>query len=226
MVSASRPLLVSLFLVPVLVVTAAVVWVAAPPAGHDVAAATRVATSAGAPSAAAAPATAAALPGTGVVIGDSMTWRSRRQLAAALPGWTIDGVGGRKVGRIIPILRTLKESGAGVPEVVVIALGSNEWGWFPRLYQYAVDMLPAETTVVFQSIWRDDHVYVGRDATMRHLTGVMHEVASRREHTCVAPWRSIARRHHDTLVLDGVHPTALGKRVWTRSLVREVRGCA
>lgn len=165
-------------------------------------------------------------PPAGLIIGDSMTAQSRAEVRDLLPGWELDGESGRKVARIVPILREYKEAHGSVPPVVVIALGSNEQTWFNRVYQYAVDMLPAETTVVFQSLWRDPAVWPRRSARMEQLTEMMHRVASRRDHTCVSRWRARARADHETLIADGVHPTEQGRLVWARVLERAVAHCA
>lgn len=161
----------------------------------------------------------------GLVVGDSMTAHSVRQVRRELPGWEIDAVRGRQVADLIPVLREYKATHAAVPPVVVIALGSNERTWRRLLYQYAVDMLPARTTVVFQSLWRDPAVWPRRAARMGDLTRVMHRVADRRRHTCVSRWRARAAADHDTLVLDGVHPTRRGRAVFARVLGEAVRRC-
>lgn len=172
-----------------------------------------------------ATAAAAAVPAPGLVIGDSMTERSQAEILTELPGWEVDGVGGRPVADLIPILREYKATHGTVPPVVVIALGSNEETYFRRLYQYAVDMLPAETTVVFQSLWRDPDKWRSRARTMGRLTEVMRGVAGRRELTCVAGWRARARRGHDVLISDGVHPTLRGRQVWAQTVRRAVERC-
>lgn len=161
----------------------------------------------------------------GLIIGDSMTVQSRAEVRDLLPGWELDGESGRKVARIVPILREYKEAHGTVPPVVVIALGSNEQTYFRRVYQYAVDMVPAGTTVVFQSLWRDPAVWPSRSTRMGQITRAMHRVASRREHTCVSPWRARARADHEALIADGVHPTPQGRRVWARVLQRTVARC-
>jgi len=125
-------------------------------------------------------------PPRGLVVGDGMTEHTAAELSRALPGWTVDGVSGRAPGRLVPALRDYKSAHRSIPPVVVLALDSSGKTPRPRAYQYAVDMLPARTTVVLQSV-PGDH-------------GVVRRVADRRPRTCVAPWRERPQPRRAALV--------------------------
>ena len=109
-----------------------------------------------------------------------------RGLSRALPGWTVDGVSGRPAGGLVPALRDYKSAHRSIPPVVVLALDPSGKISRPRTYQYAVDMLPARTTVVLQSVAGDP--------------GVVRRVADRRPRTCVAPWRERAQPRRAALL--------------------------
>ena len=125
-------------------------------------------------------------PPRGLLIGDGLSEHTAAELSRALPGWTVDGVSGRSAGRLVPALRHYKSAHRSVPPVVVLALGPGERSARPRSYQYAVDMLPARTSVVLQSVAGD--------------RGVVRRVADRRPRTCVAPWRERAQTRRAALV--------------------------
>ena len=125
-------------------------------------------------------------PPRGLVVGDGLTEHTAAELSRALPGWTVDGVSGRGAGRLVPALRDYKSAHRSVPPVVVLALDPSGRTVRPRAYQYAVDMLPARTTVVLQSGAGDP--------------GVVRRVADRRPRTCVAPWRERAQPRRAALL--------------------------
>jgi hypothetical protein len=78
------------------------------------------------------------IPVTGVIVGRGLRGGTAADLSDAFPGWTIE------VGR----------QRASAP-VVVVALRSSARRWRPYLLRYAADVLPARTTVVFQSMAAD-----------------------------------------------------------------------
>jgi len=119
----------------------------------------------------------------GLLIGDDMTEPSAAKLSRAFPRWTIDRVPGRQ--GLVPSLRRHKHAHRGVPPVVVIALGPDAQTRRPHRLQYAVDMLPARTTVVLQS---------GADP------GSVRRVVDRRPRTCEVPWRKRAQPRRAALV--------------------------
>ena len=111
-------------------------------------------------------------PPRGLVVGDGLTEHTAAELSRALPGWTVDGVSGRGAGRLVPALRDYKSAHRSVPPVVVLALDPSGRTVRPRAYQYAVDMLPARTTVVLQSGAGDPGVRApGRGPSAPHLRG-------------------------------------------------------
>jgi hypothetical protein len=142
-----------------------------------------------------------------LVIGDSLTYRATDQLAALHPDWMIDGVPGRGLTALIPVLK--KHLAAdGAPETLVIALGTNSLpGNNGDVYADAVALVPASTRVVFVTLYRDPVIYGAETADrMRALSHVMSEVAADRPGSVVAWWRSLVVQHPELLV-DGVHQT-------------------
>ena len=78
------------------------------------------------------------IPVTGVIVGRGLSGSAAAELAEAFPGWTID----------------VSRPRASAP-VVVVAPRVDSRRWRPYLLRYATGVLPARTTVVFQSLDRD-----------------------------------------------------------------------
>ncbi|WP_432478674.1 hypothetical protein [Nocardioides sp. GXQ0305] len=81
------------------------------------------------------------VPVTGLVVGDGLSRNAADDLSEAFPGWTVD---------VAPTHRAQHRS-----PVVVLALPPSARRWRPYLLRYAADVLPARTTVVFQSPGKD-----------------------------------------------------------------------
>ena len=105
------------------------------------------------------------IPVSGLIVGHGLGSSTADDLADAFPGWTVDVAPGHRARR------------ASEP-VVVLALGPDDRRWRPYLLRYAADVLPARTTVVFQSLGRDraeaphrarrTAAVLSRDASPRH----------------------------------------------------------
>jgi len=78
------------------------------------------------------------IPVTGVIVGRGLGDSAAADLSDAFPGWTID---------------VTRQRAASA--VVVVALRADSRRWRRYLLRYAADVLPARTTVVFQSLGRD-----------------------------------------------------------------------
>lgn len=148
------------------------------------------------------------------VVGDSLTYFGAAQLQNLRPKWTIDGMRGREIDRLNPLIARYIEE-YGQPRQVVIALGTNEGDGFTKdVYEDAVAKLLDSTRVVFVTLYRDPKIFGDERADMMyHASEWMNEIANTRPHTAVASWR---RRviNHPHLLKDGVHATEHGEYVW------------
>lgn len=168
------------------------------------------------------------------VVGDSITYRSRKQLLKRRPGWDVDGVSGRNV-RTLPMLLTARMQMKPKPRHVVVALGANgHESWGKQDYIDAVGLLPRKTRVTFTTMWRNPEVWGPgvpqrgkRSTLMRQYTRYVQQIARQRPRTCVFKWhRRASRRPRQLILADGVHPTVRGKKVWARGVSRTVKKCA
>lgn len=168
------------------------------------------------------------------VAGDSITRMGTRALRARGLQWQVDAHGGRPVTSLGWVLGERLQRGPA-PRVAVVALGSNARpGWDAVSgYRAMIAQLPATTTVVFVSVYRNPAYYTSRVARKRPdwnpryslaYTRAMHQVAAARPHTCVAPWRPWAKAHRKNLT-GGVHPHRQGRRAWARIVARTVASC-
>jgi lysophospholipase L1-like esterase len=168
------------------------------------------------------------------VAGDSITKMSTPALRRRGLHWEVDAHGGRPVTSLGWVLGERLQRGPA-PRVVVAALGSNARpGWDAVAgYRAMIAQLPATTTVVFVSVYRNPAYYTRRVARHRPdwnprysvaYTRAMHQIATERPHTCVAPWRSWARAHRHNLT-GGVHPHHFGRKAWARIVARTVASC-
>lgn len=160
-----------------------------------------------------------------LLVGDSLSWRSDDELAALRPGWSLDGVPGRRVTQLGPRIR-LHLEGYGAPQVLVVALGTNSVvGWTKQDYVDAVALVPERTRVVLVTPYRapadnDARAVARLDSYGRWLR----EIAGSRPATCLADWQARVVDDPDLLV-DGTHPTPRGERVWARMVVGAVDAC-
>lgn len=159
-----------------------------------------------------------------VVLGDSLTARARGKLRRLHPAWHVDGVRGRGVRRLPGLVADHLEQHRA-PRVLVVALGSNpNASWTRDGYARVAAMLPPASTVVLVTPYRDPAVFAEDSRTLQRYTRWMRQVAAERPRSCVVPWRGrVVRRPH--LLVDGVHATEQGERVWARLVSAGVRGC-
>ncbi len=154
---------------------------------------------------------------TVLVIGDSLTARSRNKLEALGPTWTIDGVRGRHVSKLNDVL-AVHLAQAPPPDVLVIALGTNESPrWTEDDYVRVTQMVPETTGIVFVTTYRDATTW-GRDRA--DIQGVysawMRHIARTRPLTTTVTWRRRVTRR-PALLVDGTHPTdPKGELTWAR----------
>jgi len=140
-----------------------------------------------------------------LVIGDSITYRGQDNLLALRPDWVIDGVPQRSISALGELLREhIAEQ--GIPETLVIALGTNSNDqWTKDNFREVLSLVP-DARVVFVTVWRDPDLYPLATDRMKLISGWMRQFAESRPYTTTAEWRTEAILRPYKLV-DGVHPT-------------------
>lgn len=161
------------------------------------------------------------------MVGDSLTQWGSPELAQIRPGWSINGVAGRRVKELPRLIRSILAVDPR-PRLVVVALGSNpSAGWTRADYARAVALLPASTRVVYVTTyiapWALNKAPSSKALTRKYAVW-MAELASQRPHTCAVPWNVVARNHQGWL-LDGLHETPLGYVMRAQLIVRTSESC-
>jgi hypothetical protein len=165
---------------------------------------------------------------TGVyVIGDSITAGA----AEYLPGWWhVDAEPGRNVDLLPEHLKLILAQNPS-PRTVVVALGTNAVrGWSKQDYADAIGLLPAFTTVVFVTTYRNPDYWGGVEDFRRqpwvqyHYSKWMNELTTERPNTCRVAWRYRVK-HHPGALYDGVHPRQTGRERWVDMVRLAVRDC-
>lgn len=158
------------------------------------------------------------------MVGDSITAGGKADLQRLRPHWEIQGLRGRNVDCLGPIVAERLQH--GWLSRIVIALGTNAvQGWGQDDYQAVVDMLPAHVVVVFVNTYRDPAHWPAtnplrtRARVQYFYSRDMAAVAAGRAKTSVINWRGYAF-HHPEMLRDGTHPNWKGKRVWA-SMISE-----
>jgi hypothetical protein len=147
-------------------------------------------------------------PAGSYVLGDSISAFTAPTLEDRRPQWTVNADRGRPVATLPLLVENLRAVDRH-PFRVVIELGSNpSSGWTKADYVDAVAQLPAATRVLLVTPykapggrWKPRGVRAAAQ-----YARWMQQIARRRPHTCVVPWRATARAHRDWL-RDGLHPT-------------------
>jgi hypothetical protein len=142
------------------------------------------------------------------VLGDSISDFTAATLEDRRPQWTVNAVRGRLVTTLPLLVENLRAVDRR-PFRVVVELGSNQSsGWTKADYVGAIAQLPVSTRVLLVTPykapggrWKPK----GVRAVARYARW-MQQIARRRPHTCVVPWRATAMAHRDWL-RDGLHPT-------------------
>ena len=161
-----------------------------------------------------------------VVVGDSITEGSRRQMEEALAfgGFTdiiIDAVSGRRIavgdGTTAPLsgvttLQNVLAIGAD-PDVWVLALGSNDVGKYPpaeyeSLLNSMIDQIPADADLV----WVDVYVEHDLEGTAQFNESVRTRLVDR-NHSTVASWFQFASDPAAAVLQDDrLHPNEAGQQ--------------
>lgn len=164
------------------------------------------------------------------VIGDSITYNSRRQLRRMRPNWRLDARRGRPVTALRTKVDSMIASGV-VPRNVVLALGSNpRRSWRRADFAHVVDRLPRQVNITLMTTYRDPRHWRGhpnwrkRPRIQRIYSRWMQRVARQRPNVCIMPWRAVAKNNRH-LLRDGVHPNWRGKQRWSRLVIRSARKC-
>jgi peptidoglycan/LPS O-acetylase OafA/YrhL len=166
--------------------------------------------------AAAPPAPARArVPGSQVfAIGDSVMLASAVQLAAALPGISIDAQVSRQVGAALPVVQRLAATGT-LRRVVVFALGTNGPFTSQEMRQLIQAVGPRRELVLVNT-------YEARPWEAE-VNRVIAATAHRYRNVVVANWFTTIGHRTGLLWPDGVHPQPGGARLYARMVAAAVR---
>ncbi len=182
-------------------------------------AASATATPAASPTATPATITAAAVPprvtGSDVfAVGDSVMLASAVQLAAALPGISIDAQVSRQVSAGLSVVQRLAAAGRLRP-VVVFALGTNGPFSSPQMRQLVRVVGPHRDLVLVNT-------YEARpwEAGVNHLIAA---AARRYPNVVMASWFATIEHRTSLLWPDEVHPQPSGARLYARVVAAAVR---
>ncbi|QIK83555.1 acyltransferase family protein [Sanguibacter sp. HDW7] len=152
-------------------------------------------------------------PATGsdlVIVGDSVTAASAKQIRGLLPDARIDAAVSRSMLVAPGILSQLEKKGA-LPDVVVLALATNT-----TLRERTIDD-------VLAAVGPERHVVLvnayGARSWIKGTNAVIDEAAKKHPQVSVADWHDAVRSHGELLAADGIHPTRDGAEVYARLLV-------
>ncbi|HET9547638.1 MAG TPA: GDSL-type esterase/lipase family protein [Desertimonas sp.] len=164
-----------------------------------------------------------------VVIGDSITVASAPQIEAAAEELDVDVTVLGEVGRRITVGRqpaagtdVLAEVLAeGDPDLVVVALGTNDIGKYTTIAEYAgqidelVGMLPEDQPLV----WINTYLENTPDASATFNAALLETLTDRGTAT-IGRWSSIAQR--DGMLSDGIHPSDQGTEEFADLVLTEI----
>ncbi|WP_205475099.1 hypothetical protein [Nocardioides sp. SYSU D00038] len=161
-----------------------------------------------------------------LLVGDSVGWRSQNELAAKRPGWSLDSVPGRTIGELDARVDRYRTDHLW-PDTLVVALGANPAAGYDGsdLVGYLAG-LPARTRVVLVVPHRRPGT--ASPSTVRKVRSyarTMRRLDRTRPGTCLADWQRKASRNRGLLV-DGVHPTTPGQKVWAALVKRSAARCS
>jgi hypothetical protein len=160
------------------------------------------------------------------VLGDSIAALSTDELQRRRPRWTINALGGRPVTALPALIRNLRAVDQR-PYRVVVELGSNQAAsWRRSDYADAVALLPTSTRVLLVTPYKAPGGHWARKgvkATERYARW-MNQLARRRPHTCVVPWRAQASAHPEWL-RDGLHPNEESLGIWADLILSTDASC-
>jgi hypothetical protein len=166
------------------------------------------------------------------VVGDSVTVFSedalRSQLETSVEGRVeIDAEMGRNVVELDDLV-TQQLVRTGRPRTMVLALGTNpDPSWTLKDYRRVVDSIPASTTVVLVTVFRSRGT--AAEAVVEQMDDYsrwMRTLAASRDNVCLAPWRASVRTNPDRYLVDGVHPSERGDRLFADVVSDAVDRCS
>ena len=164
-----------------------------------------------------------------VVIGDSITVAAEPEIMAGAAGIDADVNVLAEVGRRIasgpdpsPGTEVLRDVLAdGQPDLVVVALGTNDIGKYSTVEEYAaqveelVDLLPEDQPLV----WINTYLSRSPDDSAAFNAALL-ETLSDRGTATIGRWSTIAQRHG--MLRDGVHPSEVGNQEFADLVIDEI----
>lgn len=160
------------------------------------------------------------------VLGDSISEQGARALHERRPRWVVNALHGRPVTALPTLVRNLRAVDQR-PARVVVELGSNQSSrWTKADYREAIALLPRSTEVLLVTPYKAPGMRwerTGVQATARYARW-MEQIARRRPHTCVVPWREQAAAHPEWL-RDGLHPKDESYGLWADLILEADSAC-
>ncbi|MFW0185296.1 acyltransferase family protein [Rothia sp. CCM 9418] len=152
------------------------------------------------------------------VIGDSVSLASAEALHEALPDATVDGEVSRTIVKAFPVISRLNEHGQ-LGSVVVLSVTTNSTYSIEEIDQLIKDIsdhgqrkivlvtgaAPAHLT------WVQDSNKVIKEAAAKYPKSIV-----------IADWAKAAQNHPEYFVSDGVHPQAIGQKVYAQTIATAV----
>jgi hypothetical protein len=150
-----------------------------------------------------------------VAFGDSVMIGAKDKLAARFgPRFSMNAKVGRQTDEFVALARRLKRR-SGHIDALIVQMGNNG-----PLYGDEMEDLRRATSEVGELFLVTDHAPVSWQDESNHALA---EAGETWPHTTLIDWASVAGSH-ENLLWDGIHLTPGGAGVYTRLLVRAVRG--
>jgi lysophospholipase L1-like esterase len=164
-----------------------------------------------------------------VVIGDSITVGSAPLIVAAAEAGDVDVTVLAEVGRRITVGNRPSSGSdvvrevfdAGDPDLVVVALGTNDVGKYTTIEEYAAQiqeflaLVPADTPVA----WINTYLSRTEDDSAAFNAALL-DTMRQRGNATIGRWSSIAQR--DGMLRDGVHPSDEGAQEFADLVVEQI----
>jgi lysophospholipase L1-like esterase len=166
--------------------------------------------------------------------GDSLTVPITGLLARLLPRdtLTISAKNGRPL-RIGLSLLTQRAKNQGLPQVVVMEMGSNDDPAMPsafaRMINQTMTVIGSDRCAVWVDLYQRATKKVGKKLVAYNvydrLNNVISTASARYKNLAVVPWATTARRHRSWFGPDGVHPSDAGSAVFAQMIAAAVDNC-
>lgn len=159
-----------------------------------------------------------------LVVGDSIAYRGTNELAPLRRAFVMDGYPARRFADLKARLRHFRQ-GRGAMDGLVLELGANASAGFTRGdLSRVIAAVPSSVPVMLVLPYRENP----ETGAVEHFTTKYGRwyvrLAHSRAGTCVADWPQVVRSHPKLLV-DGVHPSPTGEKLWAEWISAQWSSC-